>query len=422
MIMHPAESIKGSKGGSLKGKHIVLGVTGSIGAVKSVELARELIREGAEVTAAISDAAKEVIHPNALHFATGREVIDSAVLKKLEKETGKPAVKVLGGDVEHIKFFGKEGKADLLLIVPCTANTIGKIAQGVADSVVSVFALTALGAGKKIIVAPVMNNALYDNPVFKENADKLRKMGVVFLEPVSAEGKRKFPEIGETVLCTGRELSEGKLRGKKVLVSSGAVEEAIDPVRVLTSRSSGITGREIARQAYREGADVAIVHNKENIAYGVKNLVARSSEEMREKILQELEGGCDVFVSAAAVSDFRVEKSADKISSGENVVLELKPTEKIISEVRGKFPELFVVGFKAETNLEEEELVEKGEHFMRENNLEMVVANDVGKGGIGENDNEVFILGNGSRRKVSGSKRRIAKELVGRIANALETV
>jgi len=158
--------IKGQKSASLSGKTIVLAVTGSIGAVRVIELARELIRNGADVYGVMSEAAQHIIHKDALHYATGHEVITD-----------------LAGEVEHVKFCGAEGCADLLLIAPATANTIGKMAVGVDDTSVTTFATTAIGSGIPVIVVPAMHNSMYEHPAVMENIAKLKSWDISFVGP-----------------------------------------------------------------------------------------------------------------------------------------------------------------------------------------------------------------------------------------------
>ncbi|MCD6094744.1 hypothetical protein J7J39_02465 [bacterium] len=179
---HPAFLIKGKKSKSLLGKKIVLGITGSLAAVKTVEMARELIREGADVYPVMTKAATRIIHPSSVHLACGREVITK-----------------LTGKVEYIQFFGGKDKADLFLIAPCTANTVGKIASGIGDTTVTIFAMMAFSSKCPVLIVPAMHQGLYENPIFQENLKKLEKLGAVILQPKIEEGKAKIPDIKEIV-------------------------------------------------------------------------------------------------------------------------------------------------------------------------------------------------------------------------------
>jgi len=393
--MHPALWIKESKGGSLSGKRIILGICGSIAAVKCVELARELIRHGADVKAVMSKEAQRILHPNALHYATGN-------LPVLE----------LDGTVQHVEEFGEKGQADLLLIAPCTANTIGKIACGIDDTPVTTFATTALGSKKPVILVPAMHESMYENRIVAENIKRLKEAGVAFVEPMHSECAAKFPNIWEIVLECERALGSRPLEGKQALIASGAVQEDIDPIRVLTTRASGKTGLELAKEAYRLGAKVKIIHSNFAGFSGIEEIAVRTGKEMHDTVLKELEKEKpDFFLIPAALSDFTVKKSENKITSEKPVSLELLPAKKLVEEARKRSPGLFIVGFKAETNVSGTELVERATKKMVKAKMQLIVANDVGKKGIGEDSNTVTIISKQGQKTVSGKKEIIAKEI-----------
>ncbi len=406
---HPTLRIKGTKSHALSGKKIVLGVTGSIAAVKTVELARELIRHGADVYGVMSEAATEIIHPYTLHYATGHDVITK-----------------LMGNIEHVEFLGMEGSADLFIIAPCTANTLNKIAGGVSDTPVTAFATTAFGSGIPIIVVPAMHETMYKNPILIANRDKLRKLGVTVLGPRFEEGLAKIVSTEDIILTVERVLSPKKLAGMRILITGGPTIEPIDPIRILTNRSSGRTGIELAKEAYKQGAEVTLVHSKELNLMGIKEVRVETAREMIDTCVTELRGGkekeegYDVLISSAAISDFTADSSETKISSGEEFYLHLVPTGKLIDEVKREFPELVIVGFKAETNVYEEELIRKAREKMEDHNIEMVVANDVGKGGIGTEENEVYIVREGMKdadiKHVKGVKSLIAVAIMDELA------
>ena len=397
--MHPTKIIKSTKSKSLEGRTIVMGITGGIGAVKCIELARELIRQGAEVHAVMSKEARKIIHPNAMHYATGNPVITK-----------------LSGAIEHVEFCGGEGKADLLLIAPCTSNTIGKIAHGIDDTVVTSFATTM--QKEKILIVPAMHKTMYENPFLQENLKHIVENGINFFPPKSAEGIAKFPEIGEIVLECERILSKGLLKGKKVLIVNGPTQEDIDEIRVISNRASGKTGIEIAKECYRQKAEVCTVQNLEGVSRKIKNLKARTGKEMQETVLKELENNYDLYITPAALVDFTVQKKEGKIKSAEGLELRLKPGEKLADLIRKKFPELGIVAFKAEVGVSEKELIESAKKKMKELNASIVVANDVQKKGLGTEDNEVIIVSLKGEKKVSGTKAEIARALVEEIENA----
>jgi phosphopantothenoylcysteine decarboxylase/phosphopantothenate--cysteine ligase len=398
---HPTLRITGTKSHSLLGKKIVLGVTGSIAAIKTVELARELIRHGAEVYSVMSKAATEIIHPYTLHYATGHEVITK-----------------LMGNIEHVEFLGMEGSADLFIIAPCTANTLNKIATGVSDTPVTAFATTAFGSGIPIIIVPAMHESIYKSPVLMENLEKLKRLGVTVIGPRIEERLAKIVSIEDILLTVERLLSPKKLAGKRILITSGPTIEPIDPIRILTNRSSGRTGMELAKEAYTQGAEVTIIHNKELNLLGIKELRVETAREMIDTCMSELQSGYDVLISAAAIGDFTVDPSEAKIASGGDLHLHLSPIRKLIEEARNRFPELVIVGFKAETNVSEAELIERSRAKMANYKLEMVVANDVGRGGIGTEENEVFVMREDTTdiKHVKGAKKLIAEEILGELS------
>jgi len=259
---------------------------------------------------------------------------------------------------------------------------------------------------------------MFNSPVITENLEKLRQLGVTVLGPKIQEGLAKIVSIAEIVLATEHMLSPKKLAGKRVLVTGGPTAEPIDPVRILTNRSSGRTGMELAKAAFKQGAEVTLVHSKALNMMGINELRVETANEMIDTCLNELRTGYDVLISSAAIADFTVDPAAVKISSGGDLHLHFTPTRKLIAEARKELPELVIVGFKAETNVSEDELVQRARTKLEAHNLQMVVANDIGKGGIGADDNEVFILRKGAStvKHVNGKKRIIAEEIVNELA------
>ncbi|MCZ7393691.1 MAG: bifunctional phosphopantothenoylcysteine decarboxylase/phosphopantothenate--cysteine ligase CoaBC [Candidatus Methanoperedens sp.] len=386
---------------SLEGMTIVLGITGSIAAVRCVELARELRRRGASVYAVMTQAAQKILNPEAMRYATGNPVITE-----------------ITGDVEHVEFCGIGGRASLLLIAPCTANTIGKMAHGIDDTPVTTFATTAFGSGIPIIIVPAMHESMYDHPIVIENTGKLVELGVEFVNPITEEGAAKIATNEEIVLRVERALGGKSLAGKRILITGGATAEAIDPIRILTNRASGKTGIELALEAFRRGADVTLVHRGCIGFQGICEFDVESARDMTDTVLGELGKGYDLLISAAAISDFTVTPSKNKIKSGKEVTLTLKPAPKLIKEVRSKYPELKIIGFKAETGVTEEELVRRARESLEASGLSMVVANDVSRGGMGADTNDVYIIDDTVKR-VSGTKSEIAKEIMDKVEDIL---
>jgi len=300
---------------TLEGKVIALGVTGSIAAVEVVGLVHALRRRGAEVQPVMTLAAARIIHPDSVTYACGR-----------------PAITALSGMVEHVLYCGEGGKADLLLVAPCTANTLAKMALGIDDTPVTSFATTAIGRGMPVAVAPAMHASMYRHPAIAGHLETLAGWGVEVIGPRFEEERAKLAAIEAIVLHAERALMGGRLRGKRVLVTSGPCAEAVDDIRVLTTRSTGRMGREMALEAFRLGAEVTVVHQAAFPC--VRNVPARSAAEMREAVLTTFAGeGADIYVSAAAISDFAPRRAEGKIRSGKAVNLRLDPLPKLLDEV-----------------------------------------------------------------------------------------
>ena len=382
----------------MKGKTIVLGITGSVAAVKAFELCRLLRKKGAEVQVVMSEAALKLVGEQAMEWASGNKVITS-----------------LSGATEHVQLFGAKGKADLLLIAPATANTISKIAMGIDDTPITTFATTAIGSKKPVIIAPAMHEPMYEHPIVKENLAKLEAMQRVrVIRPFIEDEKAKLKDVDEIVLECEKALTKQTLSKKKVIITSGATIEEIDPIRVLTSKSSGKTGREIAREAYRRGADVTLLHNGV-VESAIASVEAKSGKEMLDATIRELDKRADFLVCAAAISDFSVKKSNEKIKSEKRFSIEMVPAEKLIEKARKRFPKLKIAGFKAETNKSMKELEKIAKEFLRKNKLQLVVANDVARNEMGSDINEVLIVSEKNNAVVKGEKEKIAKEICNQI-------
>ncbi len=388
------ESLRGRKNKKLEGKKIVLGVTGSIAAVESVKLARELVRRGADVVAVMSEAAKKIIHPYALEFATDNPVIDE-----------------ITGKIEHVELFEKDGKADLFLIAPATANTIAKIANGIDDTPVTTMATVALGSGKKIIVAPAMHESMIKNRAVAEAMEKLKSFGVEIVEPKFEEGKAKFPEIEKICLHVERALYKKDFKGYKVLVTSGPTYEFLDPIRFISNRSSGKFGYEIALEFWRRGAEIVYVSSKD-VPFSLpnfKHVKVVSVKDMLEACLANKD--CDIFVSAAAAADFTIEMQGSKIKTTEELNLILKAAPKVLKEVR-KVSDCKIIGFKAETGVSDEELERIALSKMEEDRIDMIVANDVLEKGMGTEDTRVFVATEKRKLWIEGLKMHVAEKIV----------
>lgn len=399
MNNHPTNLLRGTSSTNLQYKTIVLAVTGSIAAVRTVELARELVRNGAVVRAVMSRAAEGIIHPDTLYYATGQ-----------------PAITRITGAVEHVEYCGEDGSADLLLVAPCTANTISKMAVGIDDTPPTTFATTALGTGIPVLVVPAMHGSMYDHPALRENIGKLKDMGVHFLDPVFEEKTAKIAENDDIVLEVQRLLGDGSLCGRRVVITGGGTLERIDPIRVLTNRASGRTGIELALEAYRRGADVTLVHPEIRGMHGVNEVKAESVDDMIHSVLDEAGKGCDLLISSAAISDYTDGGQDYKIKSGQDsLTIKLTPTAKLLREVRDRHPGLDIIGFKAEANVDKADLFASTRELIDKYGLVMAVANDVGAGGMGTQGNTVYILdAEDETGPVAGNKQFIAGSILDR--------
>lgn len=367
---------------SLAGKQIVIGVTGSIAAVETVRLIHALRRCGADVQAVMSEAAAGIISPDALTYATGH-----------------PAITRISGMVEHVLYCGDEGTADLLLIAPCTANTISKIACGIDDTPVTTFATTALGRGMPILVVPAMHHSMYRHPAVRGNLECLSAWGIGIVDPRIAEGKAKIAETDEIVLRCERAILGQPLAGKRVLITSGPCREPVDDVRVLTTRSTGMMGRALALEAFRLGADVTVIHR--DVFPCVTNIPADSAMGMREAVHRTFaQNGADIYISAAAVSDFAPARVRGKISSGKKTSLLLEPLPKLLEEVVRDYAP-FTVAFKLDNE------PEKRSQQMLRQGISIVLMNPPST--MGSPDGEYTLLSPKGRIRLLGSKEEIAR-------------
>ncbi|QCW04299.1 bifunctional phosphopantothenoylcysteine decarboxylase/phosphopantothenate--cysteine ligase CoaBC [Natrinema pallidum] len=382
----------------LEGVNVALGVTGSIAAVKTVELAHELRRQGAAVRGVMTDSAQGIVHPWAVEFATENAVVTE-----------------ITGGVEHVDLCGYDGWADVLLIAPATANTVGKIAGAVDDTPVTTCATTALGADTPIVIAPAMHEPMYDHPGVLEAIDTVSEWGIGFVDPRIEEGKAKIASEEAIVRDTARAAGDRPLEGAHVVVTSGATSESIDPVRVITNRSSGKMGRAVATACYVRGADVTLVHDGPEVPYAD----VRTVESARDMLAATREAcdDADALVSAAAIGDYTVDTSAEKIRSGQDLTLDLEPTPKLIDELRSAHPDLPIVGFKTETTGDEDAMIEQARTTLERVDLAFVVANDASVMGA-ERTNALLVHASDAAR-YEGTKAGLGGEIADSIAAIL---
>jgi phosphopantothenoylcysteine decarboxylase/phosphopantothenate--cysteine ligase len=404
---HTSKDIIGTKGDELKGKRVVLCVTGSVAAIQCPEIARTLMRHSAEVFVVMSPMAHKIIHPDLMEWATGNPVITE-----------------LTGKIEHVALAGEHpGKADLVLVAPATANTISKISCGIDDTTVTSVVSTAFGSQIPIVIVPAMHESMYKHPILTENIKKLKTLGVEFVGPRIEEGKAKIAETREIVDAVIRKLAvKQDFSGLKLLVTAGPTVEHIDPIRVITNRSSGKMGIAIVEEAVNRGADVTAVYGPGSVAPSPKasTISVVTTEQMREAVVSELKSKkYDVLIAVAAAADWTPEKpypykiSTHKTSS---LDLKLKPTKKIIDCVKKVSPKTFLVVFRAEYRLPKKKLIESAYKRLLDVHADLIVVNDVSKkgAGFGTETNEVFVVD--KEEKVFhvplSSKREVAKKIL----------
>ncbi|HEV8404835.1 MAG TPA: bifunctional phosphopantothenoylcysteine decarboxylase/phosphopantothenate--cysteine ligase CoaBC [Nitrososphaera sp.] len=377
--IHPSKDIVGSDGSELDGRKIVLCITGSVAAYRAIDLARLLMRHGADVHPVMTEStAATLLHPEMMKWATGNDVVTK-----------------LTGHLEHV-MLADYGMSDLIVVYPCTANTLGKMAAGIDDTPVTSVLSVALGSKIPIIIGPAMHEAMYENRFIQNNVEKLRGQ-VAFVEPRVEEGKAKVAEPHQVLRAAIAVLSRGPLAGKRVLVTAGSTVENIDPIRVVTNTSSGKMGIAIAQEAERMGATVTLVYAHGSEPVNGRALRVSTSEEMHRAVVSQLSSmKYDIAIMAAAVADFMpAKKSEKKIDTrAGKVELSLVATKKIIDEVKKKSKGTFLVAFKADYNVPDSVLVERAYKKLQECDADIVVANDLGRKGseAGSDRNEVFIV------------------------------
>jgi phosphopantothenoylcysteine decarboxylase/phosphopantothenate--cysteine ligase len=397
--MHPSKELCCTKSRKLAGKRIVLGVTGSIAAVECVKLARELIRNGAEIIPVMTEAAQKIIHPYSLEFATGN-----------------PPITELSGKVEHVAYCGEvEDRADMFLIAPSTANTISKIAFGIDDTPVTTFATTAIGSKIQVMVVPAMHGSMYNHSIVLENIEKLRGIGITVLQPRLEEKKAKMPQIEEIVENVIRILGPHDLDGKKVLVIAGSTQEKIDDIRVISNRSTGRTGVALAKNAFERGAEIDLWMGAGSV-HIPKYISVRRYSSTHDLVEMVKDIDHDIVIIPAAISDYSPERVEGKIPSGKKELsLPLIPNPKIIEKIRER-SDCILVGFKAESGVPSKELLSKAKKRMEDAGLDLIVANDVSE--TTNFENHVFIIGkDGKNDELSGNKEMIAKKILDRIVS-----
>ena len=395
-------------------KHILLGVTGSIAGYKAVDLASKLAQAGAQMDVILTSAAEKFITPLTFQSVTGRRAYTD---------------QDLWGNEAHVLHVGFGKTADLLVIAPCTADTIAKLAHGIADNLLTV---TALAAKCPLVIAPAMDGGMFDHPATQENLAKLKERGAIVVGPVEGHlasgltgtGRMLEPAeiMGHIRIVLG---TKGKLTGKKIVVTAGGTQEALDPVRVITNHSSGKQGYALAQAALDSGADVCLISAPTALTapVGARMVKVNSAQDMLDAVLLE---SADALIMAAAVADFTPKTTAkDKMKKRDGIPqIELTAAPDILKTVADQRSEKMrfhvIVGFAAESR----DLLENASEKLKSKHLDLIVANDISAHDAGfavETNRVTLLFANGTKEVFPlASKEKVAEKIIEHTAKLLE--
>lgn len=394
-------------------KTIVLGITSGIAAYKSLDLIKILKEENLDVHVVMTEKATHMIALNEFEKVSGnivhRDLFEDAFDYKtiLKLRT-----------VEHISL---ADQADVLVIAPATANTLAKLAHGLADDFLTTMTLATTAP---IILCPSMNVHMWNNPIVQENIIKLKMLGYIIIPPTSGmlacgyEGMGKLVDITVIKDEITKQLSLTKsLHGKTVIVTAGGTIEPIDAVRAITNRSSGKMGVALAEEVYLRGANVVLLRAEKSVKprYLMQEKTFTTAEELENLITEHIKNA-DMIIHAAAVSDFTVSQTNGKISSKKIETIQLHPRKKILDSIKKLHPKILLIACKAESGLSEKALIKKSQKRLKESNADVIVANDISKKtqGFESDHNEVTIVAkNGDIQHISLAKKTVvAKQII----------
>jgi len=393
----------------LKNKVIVLGISGGIAAYKAADLASKLAQAGATVKVVMTWEATQLVQPLTFQALTGNPVVTDMF---------EPA------PLSAITHVSLADEADIVVIVPATANVIAKMAAGIADDILT---CTVLATKAPVVISPAMHHNMYVNPVTQENIGKLKARGFTVIPAVHGRlasgsiGYGRLPEIPEIMGVIQQTLGKnGDLAGKRVVVTAGGTQETIDPVRYITNNSSGKMGYALAEAARDRGAAVTLITTPTglNPVAGVEMVNVRSAREMKDAVVKAV-AKTDALIMAAAVADYAPKTvAAQKIKKGTGgMTLELVKTPDILSAVKGNFAK---VGFAAET----QDLIANAKKKLVNKSLDIIVANDVTvkDSGFGAETNKVTILKKDGKMEDLPlmSKREVAEKILDNVAKLLK--
>jgi phosphopantothenoylcysteine decarboxylase/phosphopantothenate--cysteine ligase len=377
-------------------KHILLGITGGIAAYKAADLASKLTRMGGVVRTIMTKHAGEFISPLTIRSITGQPVVTT-----MFDPTSK---------IEHISL---ADWADIVVIAPATANIVGKVRAGIADDLLST---TIMATTAPVLFVPAMNVHMYENPIVQQNISALQELGYLFMEPESGflacgyEGKGRFPDPAEIIYHIRTYLYYKRdLKGKKIMVTAGSCQEALDPVRMLTNRSSGKMGLALARALSIRGAQVCLVYASisENVPYYLGSIQALSAREMYDEISDRI-ADYDALFMAAAVTDYTPKLySEEKIKKNDTELdLRLVKTKDILSSISKQKTRQLLIGFALETGDE----IAKAKAKLEQKKLDFIVANSADV--IDSDSTSVTVLGEKTHVTISGDKFSVANKIL----------
>lgn len=353
----------------IKGKNIVLGISGGIAAYKAAELTRAFIKKGADVRVVMTRNATEFITPLTLQVLSGHPVFTDMFRQ----------------DVYDINHIALADYADVLVIAPATANVIGKIAAGIADDLLST---VVMAVRAPVLICPAMNTHMYNNPIVQENMGKLRGLGYQFVDPgygelaCKVEGPGRLADVDDVVEAVETVLTDKDLTGERIVVTAGPTREPFDPVRFITNYSSGKMGYALAVMAKRRGADVTLISGPSALPVpnGVTFIPVSTACDMRDAVMDHL-AKATVIIKAAAVADYRPRQQAEnKIKKSKGpLMIELERNPDIIAEMGKKKGNRIIVGFAMET----ENLLENALKKLKDKGMDLIVANDLRESGAG---------------------------------------
>jgi phosphopantothenoylcysteine decarboxylase/phosphopantothenate--cysteine ligase len=363
-----------------KDKRILLGISGGIAAYKAAELARRLVTARATVKVVMTKSATEFVTPMTFAALTGQSV----------------GMTLFGPGVHPLEHIWLGQQVDAIVLVPATANLIGKMAHGIGDDLLTTILIAAT---RPILVCPAMNCEMYANPAVQDNMARLRERGMWVLEPeegalaCGAVGHGRLPETESILAALGKMVSLQDLADQRVLVTAGPTHEDLDPVRFLTNRSSGKMGYAMAKAAWRRGAAVTLVSGPTSlpVPYGVELVWVRSALDMLGEVVKRFPL-CDALIMAAAVGDYRAESLAERKIKRAAAALQVTLTQNpdILKEISALKERQIAIGFAAETH----DLIQEASRKLKEKNLDLIVANDVNRpdSGFAVDTNEVTLV------------------------------